>query len=334
MILAASLAGWVGLARADITNGMIAWLTMDQTNGFIAYDSTTNGNNAVLANFTGSAQWVTGETNGALNFNATATNQWAYISDSSGRLNLSTNAGTAFSIAVWVKATPGVAPDGAGIIAKGYGHGGEKFAMDVYGTYRFYVRNASGTSILIGPVGTVDGAWHQLVGVYNGINTNGGLQLYIDGQLAGSNNAPATLLNTTHDISLGSRENTSTSGYTLPLFGALDDVRIYTRALSLADVQQLYQSTVQPPFVIPAGEFDAVRLKWLVSLTGGTNLNLADPNAQANVSNLTGRRSIAVEHPERVARTALAMVQPIGTHQQLRGHLEHLLELADAGAGL
>jgi hypothetical protein len=180
----------------------------------------------------------------------------------------------------------------------------------------------------------VDGAWHQLVGVYNGINTNGGLQLYIDGQLAGSNNAPATLLNTTHDISLGSRENTSTSGYTLPLFGALDDVRIYTRALSLADVQQLYQSTVQPPFVIPAGEFDAVRLKWLVSLTGGTNLNLADPNAQANVSNLTGRRSIAVEHPERVARTALAMVQPIGTHQQLRGHLEHLLELADAGAGL
>lgn len=287
MILVAGLAWWAGPARADFTSGMIAWLTMDQTNGLMAYDATTNGNNAVLTNFTGSSQWVTGETNGALNFNVTATNQWAFISDSSGRLNLSTNAGTAFSIAVWVKATPGVQPNGAGIIAKGYGHGGEKFALDVYGTYRFYVRNAAGTSILIGPVGTVDGGWHHLVGIYNGINTNGGLQLYIDGQLAGSNNAPATLLNTTHDISLGSRENTSTSGYTLPLFGALDDVRIYTRALSAADVQQLYQSTVRPPVIIPTAEFTALRQKWFAMLTGGTNLNLADPNAQANISNLT-----------------------------------------------
>lgn len=287
LIFAAGLAGWGGPARADITSGLIVWLTMDQTNGFIAYDSTTNGNHAVLTNFAGNSQWVAGETNGALNFNATATNQWAYISDGSGRLNISTNAGTAFSIAVWVKATPSVQPQGAGIIAKGFGHGGEKFALDVFGTYRFYVRNAAGTSILIGPVGTVDGAWHQLVGIYNGINTNGGLQLYIDGQLAGSNNAPATLLSTAHDISLGSRENTSTSGYTLPLFGALDDVRLYTRALSPSDVLQLYQSTVLPPVVVPAAEFDAVRLKWLASLTGGTNLNLTDPNAQFNLSNLT-----------------------------------------------
>ena len=37
-----------GVARADITSGMIVDLTMDQTNGFTAYDSTTNGNNEIV----------------------------------------------------------------------------------------------------------------------------------------------------------------------------------------------------------------------------------------------------------------------------------------------
>jgi len=277
-----------GAVRADITGGMIAYLTMDQTNGFTAYDSTTNGNNAALTNFNGNSQWVAGETNGALNFNATTNNQWAAISDSSGQLNFCTNSDTAFSVAVWVKATPGIQPNGAGIIAKGYGHGGEKFAMDIYGTYRFYVRNAAGTSINVGPVGTVDGNWHHLVGIYNGINTNNGLQLYIDGQLAASNNAPASLLSNTHVISLGSREDTSTSGYILPLYGAMDDVRIYNRTLTAADVQQLYLATLPPPptNTIPAAEFDALRLKWHDTLNGGTNLNISDPSAIINLSNL------------------------------------------------
>ena len=239
-----------GVARADIASGMIVDLTMDQTNGFTAYDSTTNGNNAALTNFTGNSQWVAGETNGALNFNAATNNQWAMISDSNGQLNLCTNSNTALTVAVWVKASPGVQPLGAGIIAKGYGHGGEKFAMDIYNQYRFYVRNAVGTSVTLGPVGPVDGNWHHLVGVYNGINTNNGLQLYIDGQLAASNNAPASLLSNTHVISLGSRENTSTSGYTLPLYGALEEVQIYDRALTAADVQRLYLESYVPPVQI------------------------------------------------------------------------------------
>jgi hyaluronate lyase len=276
-----------GVARADITSGMIVDLTMNQTNGFTAYDSTTNGNNAALTDFMGNSQWVAGETNGALNFNATTNNQWAMISDSNGQLNLCTNSNTALTVAVWVKASPGVQPLGAGIIAKGYGHGGEKFAMDIYNQYRFYVRNAAGTSITLGPVGPVDGNWHHLVGIYNGINTNNGLQLYVDGQLAASNNAPASLLSNTHVISLGSRENTSTSGYTLPLYGALEEVQIFNRALTAADVQQLYLESYVPPVQIPDAAFDALRLKWLASLTGGTNLNLNDPNALANISNIT-----------------------------------------------
>src|SRR5581483_2830361 len=112
-----------------------------------------------------------------------------------------------------------------------------------------------------------DGNWHHLVAVYDGANTNGGLKLYIDGVLAGTNNAPSSLLATAHDLSLGSREDTSTSGYTLPYYGMEDEVRLYSRALSAADVQQLYLASIPPTaafYAPPAGQF---------SLTNGWQLH-------------------------------------------------------------
>ena len=255
-------------ARADISSGLIVYLTMDQPNGYTAYDSTTNAHNATLINFPNSySQWVAGETNGALYFNATTTNEYALISDTNGSLNLGANAGTAFSLALWVNAGPGVPASGSGIIAKGYNAG---FVMDIYNQYRFIVKSAAGVVTVIGPVGTVDGNWHHLVAVYNGINTNGGLQLYIDGQLAGTANAPATLFSTTNNISLGSRQYSSTSGYNLPLYGALDDVRIYSRALTAADVQQLYAATLTPPPTIPLQTILGQAPVLQVNKTGGT----------------------------------------------------------------
>jgi beta-mannosidase len=275
-------------SRADITSGFIVYLAMDQTNGYVAYDSTANAHNAVLTNFPDdSFGWVSGETNGALNFNSNTNNERAVISDGAGLLDLCTNTGSALSLAVWVNAKSSGQPNGAGIVAKGYGHGGEKFCLDYFGGYRFYVRNAAGTSILVGPVGLADGNWHHLVGIYNGVNTNNGLQLYLDGQLAGSTNAPASLLATTHDISLGSREDTSTSGYTLSLYGMEDEVRLYNRALSAADVQQLYLASIPPVAAVsdyapPAGQFSLTNGWQLQSLSNITDSGtvISDTNYQ------------------------------------------------------
>ncbi|MGI8965317.1 MAG: hypothetical protein ACR2H1_04420, partial [Limisphaerales bacterium] len=40
--------------------------------------------------------------------------------------------------------------------------------------------------------------------------------------------------------SIGAREGSASSGYTLPFSGLVDDVRIYNRALNPADVQTLF----------------------------------------------------------------------------------------------
>jgi hypothetical protein len=266
--------------RADITNGLAAYWKMDETNGLTAFDSTANGHNAALTNFlAGNSQWVTGRTNGALNFNAFTNNQWADVPDVAGKLNFGGVTNAAFTLAAWVRGNTVNQSPGAGVICRGWGRGDEEYTIDIYaGGYRFYVRNSAGASILIGPIGTVSTAWQHLVATCDCAHTNGGLNFYLDGQLVGTTASPSMLLSNSHDVTLGSRESNNISGYTLPFYGAEDDVRIYNRALSASDVQELYNAAGALP-AIPDSEFAAVRALWLNTLNGGTNLNTNDPNA-------------------------------------------------------
>jgi len=51
---------------------------------------------------------------------------------------------------------------------------------------------------------------------------------------------PGLLFATQHEVSIGSRETSPSSGYNLPFKGVIDDVRIYDYALSASQVAQLY----------------------------------------------------------------------------------------------
>lgn len=274
-LILTSLFCFCAYSKADVTNGLIVHLKLDETNGLTAFDSTTNSHPATLINFQNTnSQWVAGQTNGGLFFNANTNNQRAAISDN-GSLNFGAKTNPVFSLALWVKGTPNIQSPGAGVLAKGFGRGGEQFAIDVYAnSFRFFVRSAAGTSFLVsGP--TVDGSWQHLVATYDSVNTSGGLKFYANGELLSSANSPSTLTNYTHEISLGSREDNISSGYNLPFFGIEDDVRIYNRALSATNVQELYLATGgnPPP---PEGDYDSLRLHWLATLNSGTNLNVSD----------------------------------------------------------
>ncbi len=78
------------------------------------------------------------------------------------------------------------------------------------------------------------------MGVSDGANPTNGLRLYLNGFWTLVNTAPVSLTNTAHEVSIGAREANATSGYTLPFSGLIDDVRIYNRALTPADVQTLF----------------------------------------------------------------------------------------------
>lgn len=74
--------------------------------------------------------------------------------------------------------------------------------------------------------------WYHVVGTYDGTNIN----VYVDGILSASQTSDTGLTNV-GDIQIGS------DGTTPALDGEIDDVRIYNRALSEAEVGQLYALT-------------------------------------------------------------------------------------------
>ena len=140
-----------------------------------------------------------------------------------------------FTLEAWVNG-PATQESGAAIIAKGTGGGGEQYAIDVVGNYRFFgwdgaipngavVANAS-----IGPNGT----WQHVVGVFN--QPAGLMKIYVNGVESGSATPHATVINTSHEVSIGARKNTGSSNYDLNFDGRIDEVAIYDRALSPAEI--------------------------------------------------------------------------------------------------
>ncbi|HMJ64544.1 MAG TPA: lamin tail domain-containing protein, partial [Candidatus Binatia bacterium] len=139
-----------------------------------------------------------------------------------------------FTLEAWVNG--GTLQEGsAGVIAKGTGGGGEQFAIDVFnGAYRFFGWNGAGGAAVataaIGPNGT----WQHLVAVLD--QSASRMKLYINGVESASTTPFATLVDTGHEVSIGSRKNSSSSNYDLNFEGRIDEVAIYNRALSPAEI--------------------------------------------------------------------------------------------------
>ena len=224
----------------DITSDLRAWFKMDDGIFLTAADSSGNGNNGTLEGFVDDdSQWVAGRIDGGLRFNPAGDgmNEVVRVPDT-GQFDFS--AAPEFTLAAWVRANPAQQDNGAGVVARGVGGGGEQYAVDMFnGTYRFFVRDASGVAAVAnGPV-RANGTWQHVVAVYS--RTLGRMKLYVNTREVSSITPFAgMLLANTHDVSIGARKNAASANYDLNLDGIVDDVRIYARALTPRDVTSLY----------------------------------------------------------------------------------------------
>ena len=153
-----------------------------------------------------------------------------------------------FSVEAWVNEN---LFNGSGdcIVAAGYGGGGEQFVLDdgasSAGNLRFFVRDAAtglahaaNSSIAVGN----DGLWHHVVGVCD--EAGGHVYLYLDGTQVGSGSitAGSGIMGLTVPVSIGAREsaNNNPTNYDYQYQGYIDDVAIYNKALTAAQVQNDY----------------------------------------------------------------------------------------------
>lgn len=90
-------------------------------------------------------------------------------------------------------------------------------------------------------VTTLGNTWHHVVGTYDGTTA----RVYFDGSIAGSASLSYSRTNST-TIKIGSYH---TPGFPLDFVGAIDEVRIYSRALDETEVGALYHEVM--PDVVP-----------------------------------------------------------------------------------
>ncbi len=230
-------------------------------------------------------------------------NDVALFPDPDGAMNF--GPGRKFSFEAWVKAPPSGHDEGGPVLAKGTGGGGEQFACDfVGGRYRFYVWDGGNPNTPVVAQSTVapNNTWQHVVGVYD--QSQGLMRLYVNGVQASSATPRPTLVSNTHEVSVGARKGSAGAAYDLNMLGVVDEVALYARALTQAEVTAHYTAaftagvptldTADAAFALaldavetlPAGSTPVVRFNEVAGALEGAAFAVEVTNASAGAVDL------------------------------------------------
>ena len=174
--------------------------------------------------------------------------------------------GTASSFSVEAWANGFSLGSGTAVVNKGWGSGGEQFTMDYTTGWRFYVRNAAGTTSTALSTNTTDGNWHHLVGVVDTVHSN--VLIYVDGvaRASAAFNPSGGLLMTTNEVVIGSRMSGQSTAFNDDFNGTIQNVAIYNYALSASQVANHYYAAGIGPSVTTTNQ---------ITVNDGTTLIIA-----------------------------------------------------------
>jgi len=233
-------------AQPDVTNGLVGSWTFDEGSGTTAADSSGNGNNGILI---GSPTWTTGKYGYALTFDG------ANYVDCGNAASLHVQS---YTLSAWIK--PSALNDSEHRIISNGGYGNTDGAVD-------FVIASNGKLVVLNQNGYQDecwsqsgslfavGTWSHVAATYNA--TNGDVKLYVNGVAVSTtvNTLRVPNPNPSYNLHIG------VMGGPLVMYfkGSIDEVRVYNRALTPAEISQVYQ-------VIP--EFpSALTLTFLMAVT-------------------------------------------------------------------
>jgi hypothetical protein len=201
-------------------SGLVGYWKVDEGAGPTAYDSSGNNNNGIVYG----ASWTGGKVGNALSFDGVN----EYVDCGTGS-SLMPTAG--ITLEAWVKAND----------------------VSVYGTivstfyyegYFLRINPNAGVEFAPGicysPNGIIQaGVWHHVVGTFNGVLA----QIYVDGTLVGSQGS-GYLAYTGQPLRIGGNPGDNTLWFN----GIIDEVKIYSRALSAAEVWAEYATQTVGPY--------------------------------------------------------------------------------------
>jgi len=201
------------------SSNLALYLKFDENSGTTANDASANANNGTIT----AAAWVSPAKSGAaLSFNGTS----SYVNIPH---SLSLNLSSAITIAAWIK--PTLAADGNAryIVYKDDLWG---IAKNADGTIYAYTNISGVEQLLSTTIIPPDGNWTQITYTFDG-NT---MKLYTNGQLQAQSAHTGAITTSTNSVRVGMHNNKWYWN------GSVDEVKIYTRALTANEISADYNS--------------------------------------------------------------------------------------------
>ena len=269
---------------------LVAAYAFAEGSGTSASDATANGHTGTVSG----ATWSTsGRFNNALSFDGT--NDWVTVADGAG-LDLT----TAMTLEAWVN--PSALSGWQTVIMKERpgGLAYTLYAHDNAPRPSAYINTGGGDAAAIGATGLPLNTWTHLAVTYNGAT----LRLFVNGAQAGSQAASGSIFSSTSPLRVGG--NSLWGEY---FTGLIDEVRIYSRVLTAAEIQTDMNTPVgAPPPPDTAPPTDPTNLG--ATAVGTSQINLTWTGSTDNVG-VSGYR---VERCQGAGCTGFAEVAtPTGT---------------------
>jgi len=214
--------------------------------GFTGYwpfeegDGTTTQLGDYEGSFNGDVHWTDGVVGNPLDFDGVD----SFVSVPDADIFHPTDEGT---LQAWINMDS--IPDFAGIIHKGDNTdwSDEAYTLQFWTGNRLLlgVRNESGDIAML-QSNTVfqPGQLYHVAATWD----SGGMKIYVNGQLDSSNTVAATAMNSDGNLNIGSQLPTYYNGgwRNLPFDGMIDEVGVYGESISGTDIQEYYDSIINP----------------------------------------------------------------------------------------
>ncbi|MFY8109473.1 MAG: LamG-like jellyroll fold domain-containing protein [Bacteroidia bacterium] len=290
------------IVGSNLQNGLVAWYKMNGN----ANDASGNGNNGNAQNLTSTTD-RSNATNKAYLFNPNTTNvEVLAVNPIDVAGSATTNNST---YAVWLKTMPDFTNSNIPkpIFATAIDDGIEyrNISLSDIGTVNYsFFSNSAGIQIdQISAVPIQDNSWHHLAVVYKA-----GVEVifYLDGIEFGRTSLttfePETFLGTNWNIGCLTNANRTSPIYSFN--GSLDDMRIYRRALTSSEINEIKNQSVSNSLVENSDKSDKKQLDNISMYpnpsSGKVYLNLgkAAKNAEVSILDLSGKVLLTQNYSE------------------------------------
>jgi hypothetical protein len=191
-----------------------------------------------------------------------------------------------FTVAMWVKTTDTAGTAGAqwwsgkGLVDGEVAGGGADWGTAIVnGKFVLGVGSSGGDTTLASSVNINDGTWHHVAATRN--NTSGAMAVYVDGVLRGSGTGPTGSRTWPPNLHIGNLQTGNNF-----LNGTLDDVRLYDRILSPAEITALVAPPAAPTNLAATIGDASVALSWPAVSNAASYLVKRSPTNGSGYANI------------------------------------------------